>query len=133
MHVVIAGAHGKIGLRLAALLAGRGDVVTGVVRNPDHRADLERAGASAAVCDVRLPEQCEAVVRDAAMRLGGLDVVVYATAIDPLVRLVDTDADRWHDVFATNVIGASLVTRTALAPLTDDDQPAPRARAEPRH
>jgi NAD(P)-dependent dehydrogenase (short-subunit alcohol dehydrogenase family) len=59
------------------------------------------------------------VVRDSAVRLGGLDVVVYATAIDPLVRLVDTDADRWHDVFATNVVGASLVTRAALAPLSD--------------
>jgi NAD(P)-dependent dehydrogenase (short-subunit alcohol dehydrogenase family) len=58
-------------------------------------------------------------VRDAAARLGGLDVVVYATAVDPLVRLVDTDAERWHDVFATNVVGASLVTRAALAPLTE--------------
>ena len=71
-------------------------------------------GASVATCDVRDPEQCDAVVRDAVARLGGLDVVVYATAIDPLVRLVDTDADRWHDVFATNVFGASLVARAAL-------------------
>ena len=42
-----------------------------------------------------------------------------ATAIDPLVRLVDTDADRWRAVFETNVFGASLVTRAALAPLTE--------------
>ena len=52
-------------------------------------------------------------------RLGGLDVVVYATAVDALVRLVDTDAAQWHDVFATNVVGASLVCRAALAPLTE--------------
>jgi len=43
--VVIAGGHGKIALRLTALLAGRGDVVTGVVRNPDHRGDVEVAQA----------------------------------------------------------------------------------------
>ena len=42
MRVVIAGGHGQIALRLTALLAGRGDVVTGVVRNPGHRADILR-------------------------------------------------------------------------------------------
>ena len=75
--------------------------------------------ATTVVCDVRQPEQCEGVVRDAVAQLGGLDVVVYATAVDPLVRLVDTDAERWRTVFETNVFGASLVTRAALAPLTE--------------
>ena len=77
------------------------------------------SGPSTVVCDVRRPEQCDAVVRDAVEQLGGLDVVVYATAVDPLVRLVDTDAERWRDVYETNVFGASLVTRAALAPLTE--------------
>ena len=76
-----------------------------------------RRAPRCATCDE--PEQCDAVVRDAVAQLGGLDVVVYATAVDPLVRLVDTDAERWRDVFETNVFGASLVTRAALAPLTE--------------
>ena len=54
------------------------------------------------------------MVRESLDQLGGLDIVVYATAVDPLVKLVDTDAARWHDVLATNVIGASLVCRAAL-------------------
>ncbi|HET6259521.1 NAD(P)-binding oxidoreductase [Pseudonocardia sp.] len=78
MQVVIAGAHGKIGLRLAALLAGRGDVVTGVVRNPDHRADLERAGASAAVVDL----EC-ASADELAAHLTGADAVVFAAGAGP--------------------------------------------------
>ena len=65
------------------------------------------------------PSSASAVVRDAVEQLGGLDVVVYATAVDPLVRLVDTDAERWRTVYETNVFGASLVTRAALAPLTE--------------
>ncbi|MCU1660963.1 MAG: hypothetical protein QOI36_6147 [Pseudonocardiales bacterium] len=78
MHVVIAGAHGKIGLRLAALLAGRGDVVTGVVRNPDHRADLERAGASAAVVDLE-----SASAEELGAHLMGADAVVFAAGAGP--------------------------------------------------
>jgi uncharacterized protein YbjT (DUF2867 family) len=78
VHVVIAGAHGKIGLRLAALLAGRGDVVTGVVRNPDHRADLERAGASAAVVDLE-----SASSEELGAHLTGADAVVFAAGAGP--------------------------------------------------
>ncbi len=78
MHVVIAGAHGKIGLRLAALLASRGDVVTGVVRNPDHRADLEQAGAAVAVVDLE-----SAGAGELAEHLTGADAVVFAAGAGP--------------------------------------------------
>jgi NAD(P)-dependent dehydrogenase (short-subunit alcohol dehydrogenase family) len=121
-RVLVVGASSGIGRAVATQAVAGGAHAVFAARRAEKLADAVNAAgahASAAVCDVRVPEQCEAVVRDAAVRLGGLDVVVYATAIDPLVRLVDTDADRWHDVFATNVIGASLVTRAALAPLTE--------------
>jgi nucleoside-diphosphate-sugar epimerase len=78
VQVVIAGGHGKVGLRLAALLAGRGDVVTGVVRNPDHIADLERTGARAAVLDLE-----SASAGDLAAELAGADAVVFAAGAGP--------------------------------------------------
>ncbi|MHA6628992.1 NAD(P)H-binding protein [Pseudonocardia sichuanensis] len=78
MQVVIAGGHGKIGLRLAALLAGRGDIVTGVVRNPGHVADLERAGATAAVLDLE-----SAGAGDLAPVLVDADAVVFAAGAGP--------------------------------------------------
>ncbi len=49
MDVAIAGGHGKIALRLARLLAARGDRVRSLVRNPDHREDVEATGADAVV------------------------------------------------------------------------------------
>jgi uncharacterized protein YbjT (DUF2867 family) len=73
MRVVIAGGHGKIGLRLAALLAARGDVAVGVVRNPDHRADLESAGATPVVLDLE-----SASATDLADHLRDADAVVFA-------------------------------------------------------
>ena len=63
---------------------------------------------------MRDPTACDALVARSVEHLGGLDAVVYSTAIDPLVRLVDTDAQRWSDVLTTNVVGASLVCRAAV-------------------
>ena len=40
MRIVIAGAHGQVARRLGRLLAGRGDTVVGIIRNPDHAPDL---------------------------------------------------------------------------------------------
>ena len=45
MDVTIAGGHGQIALRLARLLTARGDRVRALIRNPDHAADVEAAGA----------------------------------------------------------------------------------------
>ena len=44
MRVVIAGGHGKIALLLERVLAERGDQAVGLIRNPDHVADVRQAG-----------------------------------------------------------------------------------------
>ncbi|WP_231979806.1 NAD(P)H-binding protein [Tessaracoccus coleopterorum] len=53
-RIVIIGGHGKVALRLAPLLAGRGDTVTALIRNPDHKADVEATGAVPVLADVEL-------------------------------------------------------------------------------
>jgi nucleoside-diphosphate-sugar epimerase len=52
MRVVIAGGHGQIALRLERLLTLQGDEAIGLVRNPDHAADLADVGATAVVLDL---------------------------------------------------------------------------------
>jgi len=52
MRVLIAGGHGQIALRFTALLASRGDTAVGIVRNPDHVADVRAAGGDAVVLDL---------------------------------------------------------------------------------
>ena len=52
MRVVIAGGHGKIALLLERLLAEHGDQAVGLIRNPAHAADVHKADAEAAVCDL---------------------------------------------------------------------------------
>jgi NAD(P)-dependent dehydrogenase (short-subunit alcohol dehydrogenase family) len=72
----------------------------------------------AIACDVTDEAAARSAVDQAAEALGGIDALVYATGIGPLVRLADTDAATWRDLFATNVIGASLVTSAAIPHLT---------------
>lgn len=76
--MVIAGGHGKIALRLARHLAGRSDAVVGLIRNPDHAADLRGVGAEPAVVDL------ERVTAEAlAGHLEHADAVVFAAGAGP--------------------------------------------------
>jgi NAD(P)-dependent dehydrogenase (short-subunit alcohol dehydrogenase family) len=125
-RVLVVGASSGIGREVAVQLGAGGARVVLAARRVDRLAEAVAAvsagggdGARAVACDVREPAQCDAVVAEAVAELGGLDAVVYATAVDPLVRLVDTDLDRWRQVYETNVFGASLVTRAALPHLTE--------------
>lgn len=72
MHVAIAGAHGKIGLRLARRLAADGTEVVGLIRNPDHAAEVEAAGGRAVVCDLE-----GASVEAVTAAIAGAEVVVF--------------------------------------------------------
>jgi nucleoside-diphosphate-sugar epimerase len=78
MNVAIAGAHGKIALQLARLLSVRGDAVIGLIRNPDHEAEVRAAGASPVVCDLE-----SAGVEELARALDGADAAVFAAGAGP--------------------------------------------------
>jgi uncharacterized protein YbjT (DUF2867 family) len=76
MEVVIAGGHGKIALRLMRLLADRGDTARGLIRNPDHAADVEAAGGEPVLCDIEAED-------DIASSVDGADAVVFAAGAGP--------------------------------------------------
>jgi uncharacterized protein YbjT (DUF2867 family) len=124
VRVVIAGGHGKIGLRLAALLAGRGDVVSGVVRNPDHRAEVEVAGATATVCDLET-----ATVDELAAHLADADAVVFAAGAGPGSGAARKDSvDRAGAVLLAQAAVRAGVRRYLLVSSTGvDEEPGPDA------
>jgi nucleoside-diphosphate-sugar epimerase len=78
MRIAIAGAHGKVARRLGRLLSARGDTVVGIIRNPDHRADLESDGVQPAVVDLE-----SASVDEVAHAISGADAVVFAAGAGP--------------------------------------------------
>ncbi|MEO6629622.1 MAG: NAD(P)H-binding protein [Aquihabitans sp.] len=71
-RIVLIGGHGKVALRLTPLLVAAGHHVTSVIRNPDHRSDVEAGGAEAAIVDVEHSSSTELV--DV---LGGHEAVVW--------------------------------------------------------
>jgi uncharacterized protein YbjT (DUF2867 family) len=78
MNVAIAGGHGQIALRLARVLADRGEQVCSLVRNPDHEADLREAGAEPVLCDLE-----QASAGEVARAIAGADAVVFAAGAGP--------------------------------------------------
>src|SRR5688572_33343057 len=107
MRVVIAGGHGKIALLLERLLAGRGDDVVGLVRNPAHVDDVAAAGARAVVCDLEA-----ATVDEVAAHLAGADAVVFAAGAGPGSGIPRKDTvDRGAAVLLADAATAAGVRR----------------------
>jgi uncharacterized protein YbjT (DUF2867 family) len=79
MDVAIAGGHGEIALRLERLLSGAGHRVRAIIRNPDHAADVEAAGAEPVVLDL----EALAGVAALADAVRGADGVVFAAGAGP--------------------------------------------------
>jgi NAD(P)-dependent dehydrogenase (short-subunit alcohol dehydrogenase family) len=135
-RVLVVGASSGIGKAVAADAVAAGAEVAVAAR----REELLDARVTVAG-DVREPAACERIVEQSVAALGGLDALVYVPAYLPLGTVARTDVATWREVFETNVIGAALLTRTALphlvessgraAYLSSDSVPRPRAGIVP--
>lgn len=122
MRTVVVGASSGLGRCIGVGLARRGASVALLARRRERLDDAAKeAGPGTVVveCDATDEDSCGSAIAEAAAGLGGIDALVYAPGVGPLVRLVDTDADTWRRVFETNVTGAALVTRAAIPHLTE--------------
>ena len=73
MIVAIAGAHGKIALRLTRLLTADGDSVIGLIRNPDQATDVSDRAGSPILCDLESASE-----EQIATAIKGADAAVFA-------------------------------------------------------
>jgi uncharacterized protein YbjT (DUF2867 family) len=107
MRVVVAGAHGQVARRLGRLLTARGDTVAGIVRNPEHAADLTDDGVEPVVLDLE-----RAGVDEVADVVSGADAVVFAAGAGP-----GSSAERKHSVdYAASVLLADAAERAGVRP-----------------
>jgi uncharacterized protein YbjT (DUF2867 family) len=75
MDVLVAGGHGQIARHLLRKLAAAGHHPRGLIRNPDHAADLEADGAVPVLCDLEQD--------DPEPHLGTADAIVFAAGAGP--------------------------------------------------
>jgi len=75
MDVLIAGGHGKVARHLIRILAADGHRARGLIRNPDHAADLEADGGVPVLCDLER--------EDPSPHVAGADAIVFAAGAGP--------------------------------------------------
>jgi uncharacterized protein YbjT (DUF2867 family) len=109
VKVFVIGISGAVGGLLAEDLTGRGDVVSGLVRREDQRADLAARGIDVRVGDIG------AVTADAlASLLGGVDAVVYTAGSNGGRRDVTDAVDGEGVLTALEAAGLAGVPRFVL-------------------
>jgi len=122
VRTVVVGASSGLGRCIGIGLAQRGAQTALLARRQQRLEGAAKEagpGTLAITCDVTDTDSCRSALNQAADGLGGIDALVYAPGVGPLVRLADMDADTWRHVFDTNVIGAALMTAAALPYLTE--------------
>lgn len=120
-RILVVGASSGLGRESGLAIAREGARVCFAARRVDRieAAATEAGGACFALpCDVRDESSCRGAVAGAIARMGGLDALVYCPGISPFGPIEEIDAAAWHEVFATNVIGFSLVMNAAIAELS---------------
>ncbi len=128
-RVLVVGASSGIGRAMAVAAGGAGAKVAVAARRlslvEEAAAEISAAGGEARAwqCDVTDVDQCSALVAEAAAWMGGIDVLVYMSGSSPLVRVADASAALWHQMLATNLVGAAMVVSAALEHLTAAQDP----------
>lgn len=131
MDILITGATGKVGSRLATRLKQRGHAVRALVRDPARAATLEAAGVTLARGDLLVPDTLAAVVR-------GVDAVVHCAAFfrgatpEQAHAVNDEGTRRLAEAAHDAGVARFVFTSTGLCygptggrPATEDDASAP--------
>jgi 2-keto-3-deoxy-L-fuconate dehydrogenase len=110
LKAVVTGGASGIGAATAALLRDRGAAVAVLDLVPENAAE----GLIALRCDVADDASVRRAVAEAAMLLGGIDVLANNAGIGAQGTIEDNDDDEWHRAFDINVVGMVRVSRAAL-------------------
>lgn len=109
LRAVVTGGASGLGLAAATLLAARGARVVVFDLKPDVPEPLTGIAA-----DVTDDASVRSAVAAAALKLGGIDIVVNNAGIGAQGNVAANDDDEWHRVLDVNVVGIARVTRAAL-------------------
>jgi 3-oxoacyl-[acyl-carrier protein] reductase len=115
---LVTGASRGIGAAVAHSLAAEGVRLALASRSGD---DLGLDGAVARRCDVRQPDDLEALVAEAVERFGGIDILVANAGVGAYGPFLDLPADQLEEMIDINVKGTLYAVRTALPHLLKSD------------
>ncbi len=111
--VLVAGATGGLGSRIAANLASRGATLTLVARDRQRLDALDVDGGRVAL-DLRDPAACARAVETTVAGAGRLDVVVNAVGVVAFGPVDELSVDAMEELFMTNTFVPIMLARAAL-------------------
>jgi NAD(P)-dependent dehydrogenase (short-subunit alcohol dehydrogenase family) len=115
---LVTGASRGIGAAVAQSLAAEGVRLALASRSGD---DLGLDGAVARPCDVRRPDDLEALAAEAVKRFGGIDILVANAGVGAYGPFLDLPADQLEEMIDVNVKGTLYAVRAALPHLLESD------------
>ena len=115
---LVTGASRGIGAAVARAFAAKGVRLALASRRGD---DLGVDGAVARPCDVRRPDDLEALAAEAVERFGGIDILVANAGVGAYGPFLDLPADQLEEMIDVNVKGTLYAVRAALPHLLESD------------
>ncbi|MFP5451633.1 MAG: SDR family NAD(P)-dependent oxidoreductase [Thermoleophilia bacterium] len=126
VRALVTGASRGVGRAVAEAYAGRGARVVASARAGEHLAALLRTAAAsgwaldAIGADLGAPAEAARLGREAAARLGRIDVLVNnAGLLGERTPLADFPIEVWEQVMAVNVTGVLALTQAVLPDMAD--------------
>jgi NADP-dependent 3-hydroxy acid dehydrogenase YdfG len=116
---LVTGASRGIGAAVARSLAAEGVRLALASRSGD---DLGLDGAVARPCDVRRPDDLEALAAEAVERFGGIDILVANAGVGAYGPFLDLPADQLEEMIDVNVKGTLYAVRATLPHLLQSDE-----------
>jgi len=116
---LVTGASRGIGAAVAHSLAAAGVRLALASRSGD---DLGLDGAVVRRCDVRRPDDLEALAAEAVERFGGIDILVANAGVGAYGPFLDLPADQLEEMIDVNVKGTLYAVRAALPHLLQSDE-----------
>ena len=119
---LVTGSTSGIGLAIVHGLAGAGaDIVLNGLTTPAEAEMLcESLAAKYGVkvafedCDLRKPDQIEAMIRNVAAEHGGVDILVNNAGIQHVSPVTSFPVDKWDDMLAVNLSASFHTMRLAI-------------------
>lgn len=128
-RVLVVGASSGIGRALSTAAAAAGAQLALGARRlalvEEAAKEIRQAGGRARAwpCDVTDAEDCRTLVDGAAEFMGGIDLVLYMSGAAALLKVAEASPAQWHDLLATNLVGAATVVARSLPHLRRSSDP----------